>query len=163
MIIILTGPTDPHADAVIERLERRGAEYLRFDEADYPARANLSFGCAPDGRTATILRTQERSVDLERVSTIWRRRPSPRSRLQRSRTPRGGTTSSSSARRCSPRCGTRCRAGGCPRRPRCCAAPTSSRCSSSSRPSSGSSCRRRSSPAIRRRSSNSTASTTATW
>ncbi|MCY1012564.1 hypothetical protein OV079_44945 [Nannocystis pusilla] len=77
MIIILTGPTDPHADAVIERLERRGAEYLRFDEGDYPARANLSFGCAPDGRTATILRTQERTVDLERVSTIWRRRPSP--------------------------------------------------------------------------------------
>lgn len=77
MIIILTGPNDPHADAVIERLERRGAEYLRFDEADYPARANLSLRCAPDGRSATILRTQERSVDLERVSTIWRRRPSP--------------------------------------------------------------------------------------
>ena len=77
MIIILTGPIDPHADAVIERLERRGAEYLRFDEADYPSRASLSFGCSPDGGSSTVLRTQERTLDLERVSTIWRRRPAP--------------------------------------------------------------------------------------
>lgn len=77
MIIILTGPEDPHADAVIERLERRCAEYLRFDEADYPTRASLSFGCSPDGQISTVLRTQERTIDLERVSTIWRRRPGP--------------------------------------------------------------------------------------
>lgn len=77
MIIVLTGPEDMHADSVIERLSRRGVPHVRIDNADFPARASVSFACSPDGRGAATLVTQGQNIDLDRVSAVWLRRPRP--------------------------------------------------------------------------------------
>ena len=44
MILILTQSFDPHADHAIEMLSVRGAEFVRFDPADFPTLASLSVG-----------------------------------------------------------------------------------------------------------------------
>jgi hypothetical protein len=77
MIVILTGPADPHADAVIERLARAGADYLRINEAEFPAQMRVSYGCTSAGHPMCTLHTADRRVDLDRVSVIWQRRPLP--------------------------------------------------------------------------------------
>jgi hypothetical protein len=77
MILILTEPDDVHADAVIERLKQRRAEWFRFNPADFPARANVSLGFEPDGRTRALLRTAETTIDLTRLRSVWYRRPQP--------------------------------------------------------------------------------------
>jgi hypothetical protein len=77
MILILTEPDDVHADAVIERLKDRGAEWFRFNPADFPARAGMSLGFEPNGRTRAILRTSETTIGLARLRSVWYRRPQP--------------------------------------------------------------------------------------
>jgi hypothetical protein len=42
MILILTEPNDPHVDHVSQMLAQRGADFIRFNPADFPVRANLS-------------------------------------------------------------------------------------------------------------------------
>jgi hypothetical protein len=76
MIIILTQPQDVHAEGVYERLTQRGLEHLRFDLADFPTRADVSFKCSVNGRPSFGLRTQGREIDPDRVSAVWFRRPS---------------------------------------------------------------------------------------
>ena len=85
MILVLTGPFDPTADHVIEMLGSLGAELIRFDPADFPARASLSLGYAADGAMSSSLRLEERTIDLTRVRAVWRRRPQapvPHDRIQ---------------------------------------------------------------------------------
>lgn len=77
MIIILTQPQDVHAEGVQERLTQRGLEHLWFDFADFPSRSTVSFKCSVNGRPSFGLRTQAGDIDLERVSAVWFRRPSP--------------------------------------------------------------------------------------
>jgi hypothetical protein len=77
MILILTEPDDVHADAVIERLKARGVEWVRFNPADFPARASVSLGLESDGRMRSLLRVGETAVDLTRLRSVWYRRPQP--------------------------------------------------------------------------------------
>jgi hypothetical protein len=77
MILILTEPFDPHADHVINMLTDRGAEFIRFNPADFPAQASLSIGYAPDGQMRSFLRLGETAIDLTKLQSVWSRRPRP--------------------------------------------------------------------------------------
>ena len=75
MILIVTGPQDVTADAVEACLRARGAASRRFDPADYPARARLSFALDARGRVEATLRTDGRCIALHELDAIWFRRP----------------------------------------------------------------------------------------
>ena len=75
MILILTQRFDPHADHVAEMLGERGAEFVRFDPADFPARASLSIGYEPNGQMRSFLRLGETVIDLTQLQSVWSRRP----------------------------------------------------------------------------------------
>jgi hypothetical protein len=77
MILILTRPFDPHADHVIQLLRERGAEFVRFNPADFPARASLSVGYSGNGQMRSFLRLGETSIDLTQLESVWSRRPQP--------------------------------------------------------------------------------------
>lgn len=77
MIIILSQPQDVHAVGVHERLTQRGLEHLWFDFADFPSRSTVSFKSSVNGRSSFGFRTQARDIDLDCVSAVWLRRPSP--------------------------------------------------------------------------------------
>lgn len=77
MILAVTGPDDPHADAVLEALARMGAPTARLDLASLPRQVAVSMrrggadrgdrllGAGPDGGP----------LRLEEVTAVWWRRP----------------------------------------------------------------------------------------
>lgn len=75
MILILTEPGDTHSDFVIEKLEARGAEFLRFNPQDFPSKANVSIGYSACGQMQSRLRVNGTSIDLNSVQSVWLRRP----------------------------------------------------------------------------------------
>jgi len=75
MILILTEPRDAHANHVETRLRERGAELVRFDWAQFPSEAEVSLAYTPLGASACTLRVGGESIDLQRVATVWDRRP----------------------------------------------------------------------------------------
>jgi glutathione synthase/RimK-type ligase-like ATP-grasp enzyme len=77
MILILTEPGDEHADRVVALLKARGADFVRFHTEDFPARASLSIGYGPSGQMRSLLRVDERTIDLANVQSVWSRRPRP--------------------------------------------------------------------------------------
>ena len=77
MILILTQPFDPHADHLSQMLDARGAEFARFDPADFPTRASLSVGYTSQGQMRSCLRLKEAAIDLTQLQSVWSRRPQP--------------------------------------------------------------------------------------
>jgi glutathione synthase/RimK-type ligase-like ATP-grasp enzyme len=75
MILILTSDDDTHADRVQLELARRSADVARFDPAWFPSASTLALTVAGDGRPAGTLAFRDQVVELERVVTLWRRRP----------------------------------------------------------------------------------------
>lgn len=79
VVAILTQRFDPHADPVIEELTRRGVEVVRFDTGDFPVDMRIQATTARDGWDGLIRLQPEaggRTLELERVRSIWYRRPS---------------------------------------------------------------------------------------
>ncbi len=74
MILILTDDSDPHAEYVEQRLQQRGAKFLRFDPGHFPSKAALSVGFSPLG-TKSTLRVGTEEVDLQSIKSVWYRRP----------------------------------------------------------------------------------------
>lgn len=77
MIIILTEATDPHADLVGEKLRDRGADFIRFNPAEFPSQAEISHSYTFTGQVQCVLRTGSQSIDLNAVKAVWYRRPKP--------------------------------------------------------------------------------------
>lgn len=75
MILILSADTDPHAYRVHDKLIARGAEVLWLDPGEFPATAEVAVRIGAEGVRRTISRRGE-SIDLERVTAVWIRRPS---------------------------------------------------------------------------------------
>jgi hypothetical protein len=75
MIVILTEPNDPHADHVSQILAQRGADFVRFDPADFPVRANLSVRYEAGGQMQSLLCIGGNAVELTGVQSVWLRRP----------------------------------------------------------------------------------------
>ncbi|HEX3852163.1 MAG TPA: hypothetical protein VHW01_14425 [Polyangiaceae bacterium] len=76
MILILTQLHDRTADAVCTRLSERGAEFTRFDPAEYPERASLTVAFSSAGLARLELERAGERVDLRNLSAVWLRRPS---------------------------------------------------------------------------------------
>ncbi|HEY1297892.1 MAG TPA: hypothetical protein VGJ60_32840 [Chloroflexota bacterium] len=77
MILILTQPADPHADAVMARLQDHGADVVRFNPADFPERASVSVAYGAHALQAATLETAADTIDLLGLSAVWWRRPEP--------------------------------------------------------------------------------------
>jgi len=75
MILILTEDSDSHADDVERRLRQRGVELLRFDPKKFPAKLGISIVYSAAGKMRRILYLEEAQVDLEKVKSVWYRRP----------------------------------------------------------------------------------------
>ncbi|GLZ16302.1 hypothetical protein Acsp04_65370 [Actinomadura sp. NBRC 104425] len=72
-VLILTQEFDPTVDPVIQTLSARGAEVVRVDLSYFPRR--LTFTTSDfDGRRR-IMRHRDREVDLDRLTSVWYRRP----------------------------------------------------------------------------------------
>src|SRR5688572_2746884 len=76
MILILTDASDPHADHVAQKLRERGADFVRFDPAQFPSNAEVSISYSMAGDVRLKLSTENRQVDLNRLRSVWYRRPS---------------------------------------------------------------------------------------
>jgi ATP-grasp ribosomal peptide maturase len=72
-ILVLTGRDDLTADAVVGELARRGAEVVRYDTGDFPTASRLAVSLTGGGWAGSL--AGSRSVQLERVTSVWWRRP----------------------------------------------------------------------------------------
>jgi glutathione synthase/RimK-type ligase-like ATP-grasp enzyme len=76
VILILSAPSDPHANVVHAKLQERGAAVTWFDPAEIPARARLAVRLRADGRIRRwIERDEGPTLELEQVTAVWHRRP----------------------------------------------------------------------------------------
>jgi hypothetical protein len=75
MILVLTGTADRQADRVVERLERRGADVIRFDPAQFPSGAEVSLACSQAGPAGSVLRVGGRCLELDGLTSVWSRGP----------------------------------------------------------------------------------------
>lgn len=77
MILMLTDASDVHADRVAARLRQRGAGFVRFNPARFPAEAELSLAYAANGQVRSVIRNGREIIDLSAVTAVWYRRPEP--------------------------------------------------------------------------------------
>src|SRR5439155_22177262 len=75
MILILTEPSDGHADRVAAKLRERGTEFFRFDPAVFPVAAEFSTSFGVDGSATYRLFHGGTEIDLAQVTAVWIRRP----------------------------------------------------------------------------------------
>lgn len=75
MILLLTGTEDEHATIVARKLAQRGADYLWFDPAQFPAQAQVSLSYATTGGLRRLLHLNGKTLDLGRITAAWDRRP----------------------------------------------------------------------------------------
>jgi len=77
MILILTENFDSHADLVEQKLRERGADFVRFNPAQFPSQAEISLSYSPERQAQYMLRTSEGTIDLNCLKAVWYRRPQP--------------------------------------------------------------------------------------
>lgn len=75
MLLILTELEDVHANHIEEKLKERGADYLRFNPAQFPSQAEVSLSYSQTGQVQSILQIGEEIIELSRLKTLWFRRP----------------------------------------------------------------------------------------
>jgi hypothetical protein len=75
MILILTQPLDEHADYVSQKLRKRGADFVRFNSAQFPSQAEVSLSYSLTRHTRYTLRVGEQSINLNNLKAVWYRRP----------------------------------------------------------------------------------------
>jgi hypothetical protein len=77
LILILSSPSDDEAAAVAQLLQRRGARAAWFDTGTFPESAQLDVSACSESPPKCILHLPCGPLDLDEVSTVWYRRPSP--------------------------------------------------------------------------------------
>jgi ATP-grasp ribosomal peptide maturase len=75
-VLVITARFDPTADRVVESLHARGAGLLRMDLSEFPQQVTAS-ARFDGGRWSGRLRAGDRTADLEDLTGIYYRRPSP--------------------------------------------------------------------------------------
>lgn len=73
-VLIITGPSDIHADAVIRELHQRAIPVFRLHPEDFPRYVTLSFDIFGDRIEGEIV-TQYRRIMLSDICSVWYRRP----------------------------------------------------------------------------------------
>ncbi len=77
-IVIVTNRDDPHTDDVILLLQELGHEAVRLNTNDIPLSTTMSLAFGDESsvwKGSIALQTNGRVIDLERVRSIWWRRP----------------------------------------------------------------------------------------
>lgn len=74
-ILIVTQELDPHADAMVGVLAKRGIRPVRFHTRDFPSKATISFTAGPDEDLGIELRAGGETLRGEDVKSVWYRRP----------------------------------------------------------------------------------------
>lgn len=75
MILVLSSPEDVTANRVEAELERRGAAFVRYDTARFPAHSTITGSCGGHPLTATLSLEGSADLDLTQVDSIWYRHP----------------------------------------------------------------------------------------
>ncbi|MGW3569855.1 ATP-grasp ribosomal peptide maturase [Streptomyces sp. NPDC000941] len=75
-VLVVTKVEDTTADLVIEQLNARQVPVVRLDPGDFPATVAVS-ACADGHGLSGSLRTPSRCADLQRIRSVYWRRPSP--------------------------------------------------------------------------------------
>jgi ATP-grasp ribosomal peptide maturase len=76
-VLVLTQRLDPTADLVIRELHQRGMPVFRCDPGGFPEAVELQAHISVAGAVTGTLRLKEREVDLEKVTSVYYRRPTP--------------------------------------------------------------------------------------
>ncbi|MEU6739687.1 MvdC/MvdD family ATP grasp protein [Streptosporangium sandarakinum] len=76
-VLVLTGAHDPHADRVRGLLAGRGARTTVFDNRDHLTSAHFELAYTARGLTRRLLHTATGTLDLDGLTALWWRRPSP--------------------------------------------------------------------------------------
>ncbi|MEV4379896.1 MvdC/MvdD family ATP grasp protein [Streptosporangium sp. NPDC049644] len=76
-VLILTSEEDPHALHVRALLADRGAQITIFDPGDYPVKARVELAYTARGLARRLLRTRTGTLDLDTLTALWWRRPTP--------------------------------------------------------------------------------------
>jgi glutathione synthase/RimK-type ligase-like ATP-grasp enzyme len=76
MILIVTNKRDHTADYLILELQKRKAEYVRFNTEDYPQKVQLDWRADNTGWGGYLV-FPKRKVDLKEINSVWYRRPVP--------------------------------------------------------------------------------------
>ncbi|GEM_PF-2254734 len=76
-ILIVTQKFDPHADYIIQMLNEAGHEVTRLNSDDIPLSTvfNLRVGSSDPLHGTIAITTNKRGFDIERVRSIWWRKP----------------------------------------------------------------------------------------
>lgn len=77
MILILSHPDDEHVELLAEKLHARGANFRIFDHAQLPSSSDASLFYSPTGKTGYTLRVNGETINLNQLTTVWYRRPTP--------------------------------------------------------------------------------------
>lgn len=75
MILILTQPLDEHADYLTQKLGERGADFVRFNPAQFPSQAQVFLSYSLKGHICCTLRVGKESINLNKLKAVWYRRP----------------------------------------------------------------------------------------
>ncbi|MBE3013585.1 ATP-dependent carboxylate-amine ligase [Microbispora sp. NEAU-D428] len=76
-VLVLTRDNDPHAERVSDLLAERGARTTVFDNGDYLTRAHVELAYTARGLSRRLLHTESGTLDLDTVTALWWRRPTP--------------------------------------------------------------------------------------
>ena len=77
LILIVTNRRDLTADFLILELQRRGAEFIRFNTEDYPREVGVTWRMENHRRTGRLVFSKKNEVRLDDVRSVWYRRPVP--------------------------------------------------------------------------------------
>lgn len=75
LTLILTHANDSSADMVINHLNKKGADHIRFNTEEFPQKVGLELNIDSDGASAGTINFPNRKVTLEEISSVWNRRP----------------------------------------------------------------------------------------
>jgi len=76
-ILVLTCADDPTAERVGASVAARGAHVVQMDPGDFPGSAEVAFSVDRTGAVRRHLRSAGQEVDLDGLTCVWHRRPSP--------------------------------------------------------------------------------------
>lgn len=74
-IVVVTNRYDPHADLIITKLNETSEKVVRFNTEDFPTQ--ICFVFDSEEERMEFLLPYDRTIDVDRVKSIWYRRPIP--------------------------------------------------------------------------------------
>lgn len=77
MVLIITNKADPHADVVLEKLEKKGTRVVRFNTEDFPRDITCTWEIDSKEVDGLFKFSMGRQFQLSQIKSCWYRRPDP--------------------------------------------------------------------------------------